>query len=41
MEAKLTALDIATREVEWLHELLMDLPIVGKLILAITMNYDN
>ena len=28
MEAELTALDTATVEAEWLHELLMDLPVV-------------
>ena len=31
MEAKLTALDTATVEAEWLRELLMDLPIVEKI----------
>jgi hypothetical protein len=41
MEAELTALDTTTVEAEWLHELLMDLPIVKKLIPAILMNYDN
>jgi hypothetical protein len=40
MEAELTALDTAV-EAEWLHELLMDLPMVEKLIPAILMNYDN
>ena len=30
MEAELTALDTATVEVEWLRELLMDLPMVEK-----------
>jgi hypothetical protein len=41
MEAKLTALDITTVKAEWLHELLMDLPMVEKSIPAILMNYDN
>jgi hypothetical protein len=41
MEAELTVLDSATVEAEWLHELLMDLPIVEKPILAILMNCDN
>jgi hypothetical protein len=41
MEAELAALDTATVEAEWLYELLMDLPIVGKLIPAILMNCDN
>jgi hypothetical protein len=30
MEAELTALDTATVELEWLRELLMDLPMVEK-----------
>ena len=41
MEAELTALDTATVEAEWLRELLMDLPIVEKLIPSILMNCDN
>ena len=41
MEAELTALDTAIVEAEWLCELLMDLPIVEKLIPAILMNCDN
>jgi hypothetical protein len=41
MEAELATLDTATIDVEWLHELLMDLPIVEKPILAILMNCDN
>jgi hypothetical protein len=41
MEAKLTALDTASVEVEWLHELLMDLPVIEKPILAISINCDN
>jgi hypothetical protein len=41
MEAKLTALDSAGSEAEWLHDLLMDLPVVEKPIPTISMNYDN
>jgi len=41
MEAELTALDTASAEAEWLRDLLMDLPIVEKPILAISMNCDN
>jgi hypothetical protein len=41
MEAELTALDTTTVEAEWLRELLMDLPIVEKLIQTILMNCDN
>jgi hypothetical protein len=41
MEAELTALDIAFAKAEWLHELLSDLPVVEKPVLAILMNYDN
>jgi hypothetical protein len=41
MEAELTTLDTAIVEAEWLHELLMDLPMVEKSILAIIMNCDN
>ncbi|KAK1666516.1 hypothetical protein QYE76_054675 [Lolium multiflorum] len=41
MEAELTALDTTTVEAEWLHELLMDLPVVEKPIPAIPMNCDN
>jgi hypothetical protein len=41
MEAELTALDTAGFEVEWLRDLLMDLPIVEKPIPAISMNCDN
>nr|ABA97272.1 retrotransposon protein, putative, Ty1-copia subclass [Oryza sativa Japonica Group] len=41
MEVELTALDIAIVEAEWLCELLMDLPVVEKLIPAILMNCDN
>ena len=41
MEAELTALDTATVEAEWLRELLMDLHVVEKPILAIPMNCDH
>ena len=41
MEVELTALDTATVEVEWLCELLMDLPVVEKPVPAILMNCDN
>jgi hypothetical protein len=41
MEAELTTLDTVTVEAEWLRELLMDLPMVEKLIPAILMNCDN
>jgi hypothetical protein len=41
MEAELAALDTATIEAEWLRELLLDLPIVQKMISVIPMNCDN
>jgi hypothetical protein len=41
MEAELTTLDTITMEVDWLRELLMDLPIVEKHLLVILMNCDN
>jgi hypothetical protein len=41
MEAELTALVTATVEAEWLRELLMDLPVIGKPVPAILMNCDN
>jgi hypothetical protein len=41
MEAELTTLDTVTVEVEWLRELLTNLPMVEKPITAIPMNYDN
>ena len=41
MEAELIDLDTATIEAEWLRELLMDLPVVEKPVLAILMNCDN
>jgi hypothetical protein len=40
-EAELVALDTTTNEVEWLRELLMDLPFVDKSILPILMYCDN
>jgi hypothetical protein len=41
MEAELTALDTSTVEADWLHELLMELPIVKKPLPTILMNCDN
>jgi hypothetical protein len=41
MEAELTALDTAGSEAEWLRNLLMDLSVVEKPILAISMNCDT
>jgi hypothetical protein len=41
MEAELAALDIATVEVDWLCELLMDLPIVKKYLPIILIKCDN
>jgi hypothetical protein len=41
METKLTSLDTALVEAEWLRELLMDLPVVEKHVPTIFMNYDN
>jgi hypothetical protein len=41
MEAELTALDTTSVEAEWLRELLMDLPVVQKHVLVISMNCDN
>jgi hypothetical protein len=41
IEAELAALDTTTVKVDWLRELLMDLPIVEKILLAILMNCDN
>jgi hypothetical protein len=41
MEAELTALDTAIVEAEWFRELLMDLPMIEKLIPTILMNCDN
>ena len=41
MEAELTTLVTAGVKAEWLHELLMDLPVVEKPIPGISMNRDN
>jgi hypothetical protein len=41
MEVELTALDTASAEAEWLRELLLDLPVVKKPVLAIPVNCDN
>jgi hypothetical protein len=41
MEAELATLDTTTMKVEWLRGLLIDLPIVEKLLPAILMNCDN
>jgi hypothetical protein len=41
MEVKLTSLDTAIIEADWLRELLMDLPIIKNHLSAILMNYDN
>lgn len=41
MKAKPTTLDTTTVQANWHHELLMDLSIVKKPMLAITMNYNN
>jgi hypothetical protein len=41
MKAELTALDTAGAEAEWPREVLMDLTVVEKPILAILMNCDN
>jgi hypothetical protein len=41
MEAELVALESATTEVEWLKELLMDLPMVDKPVPTILLHCDN
>lgn len=41
MESKLTTLDTATFEGEWLSEFLMDFLVVQKPILAIPIDCDN
>jgi hypothetical protein len=41
VEAYLVALESSTTEVEWLKELLMDLPMVDKLVPAILLHCDN
>jgi hypothetical protein len=41
IEAELVALETATSEAEWLRELLMDLPVVSKLVPTILLHCDN
>jgi hypothetical protein len=41
MEADFVALESTTIEAEWLKELLMDLPMVAKLVPAILLHCDN
>jgi fructose-1,6-bisphosphatase/inositol monophosphatase family enzyme len=41
IEAELVALDTASVEADWLHELLMDLPIIEKPLPTIHINCDN
>jgi hypothetical protein len=41
MEVELVAFESATTEVEWLKELLMDLPMVDKPVAAILLHCDN
>jgi hypothetical protein len=41
MKAELVALDTATVEVDWLHELLMDFPIVKKPLPTMLINCEN
>jgi hypothetical protein len=41
VEGKLTRLDSTKVEAYWLCELVMNLPVVDKLILTISMNRDN
>jgi hypothetical protein len=41
MKAELVALDTTTVEVDWLHELLMDFPIVKKLLPTMLINCEN
>jgi hypothetical protein len=41
MEAELTTLDTTIMEIDWLRELLMDLPIVNKPLSVILMKCDN
>jgi hypothetical protein len=41
MEAELVALESATTKAEWLKELLMDLPMVDKLVPIILLHCDN
>ena len=41
MEAELVALKEATKEVEWLRILLLDIPLMKKSISAISMHYNS
>jgi hypothetical protein len=41
MEAELVALEMATSEVEWLRELLMDLSVISKPVPTILLHCDN
>jgi hypothetical protein len=41
MEVEHVALESATTKAEWLKELLMDLPMVAKLVPAILLHCDN
>jgi hypothetical protein len=41
MEVELVALETTTSEAKWLRELLMDLPVVNKLVWAILLYCDN
>jgi hypothetical protein len=41
MKAELATLDIVGAEAEWLHDLLMDLLVVEKLMPTISMNCDT
>jgi hypothetical protein len=41
MEAEFIALNTTSSKAKWLRKLLMDLPVIEKLILAILINYDN
>jgi hypothetical protein len=41
MQAELAVLDTATVEADWLHELLIDLPIIEKPLPTLLMKCDN
>ena len=41
MEVELTVLDTAGSEAKWIRDVLIDLPVVEKPILAISINCDN
>jgi hypothetical protein len=41
MDVELATLDTTIVETDWFHELLMDLTIIDKSLLAILMNCDN